>query len=194
VNESPTDSSLLKRVRKHDPAAWDELVAWAGPLVFSWCGQASLGKEDREDVFQEVFLKVYRGLQAFQYGRPGQSFRGWLLIITRNAIIDFARRRLQEPLVAGYVEYQALLDNASERLPDSEADSPTARHVTIRRALDLLHKQFSEENWKAFWRTAVDGLTATEAGKELGMDPAAVRKAKSRVLARLRQDFQGLLD
>jgi len=184
----------LKRVRKHDPAAWDELVAWAGPLVFSWCGQASLGKEDREDVFQEVFLKVYRGLQAFQYGRPGQSFRGWLLIITRNAIIDFARRRLQEPLVAGYVEYQALLDNASERLPDSEADSPTARHVTIRRALDLLHKQFSEENWKAFWRTAVDGLTATEAGKELGMDPAAVRKAKSRVLARLRQDFQGLLD
>ena len=41
--------------------------------------------------------------------------------------------------------------------------------------------------WTAFWRTAVDGLSAETVSAETGLTPAAVYLAKSRVLAKLRQ-------
>jgi RNA polymerase sigma-70 factor (ECF subfamily) len=170
-------------------------VAWAGPLVYFWCRKAELGKEDREDVFQEVFLKVHRGLPDFQHGESGQTFRGWLLVITRNTIIDLARRRTQEPAAAGgIVDYEALLKMTGQRLSDSESSQPSLRRQELARAVGLIREEFSESAWTAFWMTAVEGLSASDAGAELGMSPGAVRKAKSRILLRLREEFRGLID
>jgi RNA polymerase sigma-70 factor (ECF subfamily) len=195
LKDASTDTSLLQRAKAQDPEAWNKLVAWSGPLVFAWCRKAGVTKEDREDVFQEVFLKVYKSLARFQHGQAGQTFRGWLLVITRNTILDFAQQRLQRPKAAGSMdEYRGLLHRASESLSDSALTHREARTQGFARALALLQQEFSEGAWKAFWRTAVDGLSATEAGVELGMSPQAVRKAKSRVLARLREEFRELLD
>ena len=42
--------------------------------------------------------------------------------------------------------------------------------------------------WQAFWKVQMEGRATDEVGAELGMTPAAVRKAKLRVLHRLRQE------
>ena len=63
------------------------------------------------------------------------------------------------------------------------------RLLLVRRALGLLRTDFEENTWRAFWRTAVDGLPAAEVADELNMSSAAVRKAKSRVLQRLREEL-----
>src|SRR5262249_48600618 len=128
------------------------------------------------------------------YGEAEHTFRGWLLTITRTTIIDFARRRLHEPKATARIEdYQALLFLAGERLADGDS-SVSVRSSELANAVVGLKNEFAELTWSAFWRTAVDGLSAAEAGAELGMTPQAVRKAKSRVLARLRFEFRGLLD
>ena len=46
--------------------------------------------------------------------------------------------------------------------------------------------------WQAFWQTAVEGRNAGEAGKTLGMSAGAVYVARSRVLARLKEEVQRL--
>ena len=92
----------------------------------------------------------------------------------------------------GIENYQTLLNQAKERLPDSQANDVSTRAQGVARAIALLSQEFTEGTWKAFWRTAVDGLSATDVGTELGMSPQAVRKAKSRVLARLREEYRGL--
>src|SRR4051794_31074652 len=89
-----TASSLLERVRQRDTGAWERLVRWSGPMVLYWCRRAGLATEDREDIFQEVFLAVTNGLARFEYEPGRSSFRGWLLTITRNKIVDLARRRV----------------------------------------------------------------------------------------------------
>ncbi|MEZ6101764.1 MAG: hypothetical protein R3E01_22750 [Pirellulaceae bacterium] len=43
--------------------------------------------------------------------------------------------------------------------------------------------------WDAFWRTAVLGQATADVADELGMTAAAVRKAKSRTLQRLRRQL-----
>jgi RNA polymerase sigma-70 factor (ECF subfamily) len=154
---------------------------------------AGLYPEDRDDVFQEVFLKVHRGLPSLRHGEARQTFRGWIRIITRNCIVDLARRRAAQPR-PGMDHYGKLIDLAEDRLADSEANEHSVRQQAIARALAILKPEFADAHWRAFWRTAVDGLSATEAATELSLTPAAVRKIKSRVLARLRSEFEGLLD
>ena len=48
--------------------------------------------------------------------------------------------------------------------------------------------------WKAFWAVQMDGRGTDEVGAELGLTPSAVRKAKFRVLRRLREEMGDLLE
>ncbi|HYT88663.1 MAG TPA: sigma-70 family RNA polymerase sigma factor [Gemmataceae bacterium] len=195
MSSASTSSSLLRRVQGHDQEAWSRLVDWAGPLVYFWCRKAGLAAEDREDVFQDVFLKVSRGITTFDTSAPGSSFRGWLLTITRRAIIDLARRRLNEPRAVGGSEaYQRLCAVSEAELSSGGPSAPDSQEQRSLAALALIRGEFTEQTWRAFWRSAVDGLSAPEVAAELGMTPLAVRKAKSRVAARLRQEFGDLLE
>ena len=58
--------------------------------------------------------------------------------------------------------------------------------------LSLVQGDFEPRTWQAFWRTAVDNLPAREVAGELGMTVGAVYMAKSRVLARIRQELAEL--
>src|SRR5262245_59054250 len=52
---------------------------------------------------------------------------------------------------------------------------------------------FEERTWQAFWRAAVDGQAPAVIAEDLDVTPAAVRKARSRVLHRLRQEVGDLI-
>jgi RNA polymerase sigma-70 factor (ECF subfamily) len=74
-------------------------------------------------------------------------------------------------------------------------DAPDAElQALYRRALSVLQSEFETRTWQAFWRAAVDGQSPAEIAADLNMTPAAVRKAKSRVLRRLREEIGDLLD
>ena len=66
-------------------------------------------------------------------------------------------------------------------------------HVT-RRLLEMIEPQFEPTTWRAFRRVAIDGISAADAARELGVTINAVFIAKSRVLARLREEAGGLVD
>ena len=54
--------------------------------------------------------------------------------------------------------------------------------------------EFEDKTWQMFWRIAVDGKNAATIAEELGVTPATVRKAKSRILRRLKQEVGDLDD
>jgi RNA polymerase sigma-70 factor (ECF subfamily) len=64
----------------------------------------------------------------------------------------------------------------------------------MHRALALIRGDFEPRTWAAFWRSAVEGATAAEVSSELNLSIDAVYQAKSRVLRRLREELQGLVD
>ncbi len=57
-----------------------------------------------------------------------------------------------------------------------------------------MRTDFLPATWQAFWECVVNGRPAAEVGAELGLSAGAVRVAKCRVLARLRQELDGLLE
>ena len=64
----------------------------------------------------------------------------------------------------------------------------------VRRARELVRCEFREDDWQAFLRTAVDNQPAKSVAEELGKSVASVYLAKSRILKRLREELDGLLD
>lgn len=191
---STTSTNLLRRVQENQAAAWRRLVDLYGPLVWHWCRQADLQASDRADVLQRVFHSVFRRIGDFQRDPGGGSFRGWLLVITQNQIRDFYRQRRRHEQAAGGTEAcRRLLELADPDADESQGAEPV--HPVSRllhEALASLQAGFDERTWRAFWLTAVDGRTSAEVGQELGMTAGAVRKAKARVLSRLRSELGDL--
>ena len=60
--------------------------------------------------------------------------------------------------------------------------------------LDAVEAEFEPATLRAFRRLALDGAPGAEVAEELGMSMAAVYRAKSRVLQRIRREAQGLID
>jgi len=192
---SATSRSLLDRVRADDAVAWSRLVGLYAPLVFYWCRRADLQEEDAADVLQEVFLAVATHLSGFHKDRPGDTFRGWLRVITQHKILDLFRRRQREPVgVGGSVAADRLADMPAPLGPEEQgAADHRAERSLLFRSLDFLRDEFEPKTWQAFWKTVVDDRAAKDVAEELGMSPGAVRVCKSRVLQRLRQELGDLM-
>jgi RNA polymerase sigma-70 factor (ECF subfamily) len=194
VGDRGTSQTLLQRLRDNEADAWQRLVRLYGPLVRYWCLRWGLGREDADDVSQEVFHTVAAALQGYRREQAGATFRGWLRGITRNKLLHFLRDNRQPCGDGGtdaLLRLQALADDAKV---DEEPDPPGELNALYRRALELVRGEFEERTWQAFWHTAVDGRSASDVAADLGISHAAVRKAKSRVLHRLKEELGELIE
>jgi RNA polymerase sigma-70 factor, ECF subfamily len=145
-----------------------------------------------QDVTQETFLAMSLALPDFIPERAG-SFRTWVRGIARHKALDhFRRSRGEVPAVGGTVA-RSLIEGITDGDSSADADDEEVSGLYCR-ALDLIRVQFEDRTWKAFWRHAVDTIPADTVAKELAMSPVAVRVAKSRVLARLREEFGALIN
>jgi RNA polymerase sigma-70 factor (ECF subfamily) len=184
-----TSRSLLERARDHDPAAWERMVSLYAPLVLHWCRGSGLKEDDAADVFQDVFQSVASHLAGFRRNRTGDTFRGWLRIITRNKVHDHFRRREREPAGVGGSEARLMLSQVPEAEIREQANSDEAERAVLHKALESIRAEFEPRTWDAFWQTTIDGRVAKDVAADLGMTSGAVRVAKSRVLHRLRADL-----
>lgn len=191
-----TSISLLNRVHQADDReAWERLVCLYSPLLQSWLRKYDVQPSDADDLAQEVLLAVAQDVKAFDHnGRPG-AFRTWLRAILVNRLRNFWRARARRPQARGDSDIEQRLaqleDPASEmsQLWNRQHDQYVAQKL-----LALSEHQFAPTTWKAFRRVAIDGERPDAVAAELGISLNAVFIAKSRVLSRLRQESEGLVE
>ena len=189
------------RLQDGSLGAWGEFVELYGPLVESWSARAGLSKAAREDVAQEVFLSVHRSIGKFDATRQGATFRGWLWRIARNAVLQ-SLRKPETPGRGGSTAYDQMAivpdpfsDSVSQWMALDESDPPADASGTaalLQRAMDQIKSRVDSQTWSAFWNTAVLNQETAEVAASLGMTTAAVRKAKSRTIQRLRKQLGDL--
>jgi RNA polymerase sigma-70 factor (ECF subfamily) len=181
---------LLQRLRQPgEEQAWQRFTELYTPLLYYWTRRLGLQPQDAADVVQEVFTVLVRKLPEFAYDR-GKSFRNWLRTVTFNKWRDLLRRRIQAPQQA---EEGALAAVVAPDTGDWVGEEEYRQHL-IRRALEIMQAEFQPSTWKACWEYVVAERPAAEVAAELGISVGSVYVAKSRVLSRLRQELEGLLD
>ncbi len=189
-----TSPTLLARLRAADPTAWQRLVHVYSPLVYTWCRRLGLSADDAADVMQEVWAAVSTAVARFDHAAAGATFRGWLYTIARHKLADYFRRQAVRPVAAGGSSAQGYWAELPEAEPDdSLADPQTGTAGVMRRALELIRQDFEPTTFRAFWETAVEGRAAADVAAALGVTVDVVYQSKSRVLRRLKQEFQGIM-
>lgn len=84
------DRLLLQRHLRGDPQAFDLLLERLGGPVWALICRSGVRGPDREDLYQEVFVKVHRSAATYQPDRPLQP---WVLAITINTVRSWHRQR-----------------------------------------------------------------------------------------------------
>lgn len=190
---SATRLSLLSRVRRQESEAWNELFALYGPLVNYWCCRRGLRPEPAADCSQEVFAAVAAGLDLFDPGkRKSGAFRAWLWTVTRNKIIDHMRREKSQPLAAGGSTALRSMQSIADATFDDEPTDPEQLGQLVARALEQVKAEFETRTWRIFERSVIDGIATSRVAEEFAVEPATVRKTRSRILRRLRQQLGDL--
>ena len=177
-----TPLSLLERARASDAQAWGQLVQLYRPLVLVWCRHSGLNSLDAEDLSQEVFAAVARGLPQFHRDQPGDTFRGWLRVVTRNQILLHVRRNAGQPQAAGGSDAWQRLQDVADPLVGCEAEEQVEFSRVCHRVMEQVRGDFEDKTWQAFWLTVIEGRLPATLTAELGMSTASIRQAKSRVL------------
>jgi RNA polymerase sigma-70 factor, ECF subfamily len=192
-------STLLESVKARRPEAWRRMVDLYGQVVYRWCRKSGLKAEDAADTVQEVFAAVSTHVADFRREKPCDSFTAWLSSITRNKICDHFRRISGRAQAQGGTRAQERMQEIPQPDPaatlenwPSAADIKEAEKILSQRAVELVRAEFEQRTWEAWWKTAIEGRPAADVAAEMGMSLAAVYKAKSRVLLRLRQELAGL--
>ena len=184
-----TSISLLRRLKQAAPdEAWRRFVDLYTPLLYHWVRRQGINAFDAADVVQEVFAVLVEKLPDFHYDSNG-SFRAWLRTVARNKCHD--RHRINSKRKADVTIDWVEPSHADDIELFSEAEYGRA---LAQRALELMQTEFETKTWRACWESVVAGRSTTEISQELGISPNSVYLAKSRVLRRLREELDGLLD
>src|SRR5262249_36637335 len=149
---------------------------------------------DAADVGQEVFCAVAGAIAAFRHERERGTFRGWLRTITRNKVRRYVHQSRTQPQGVGGSDAARALERAPQVPAGAEADAAWEDRALCRRAAEVIRAEFAPQHWEAFWRVAVRRDRPADVAGDLGMSVSNVYVVRCRVLARLREEFAGLID
>lgn len=171
----PTDADLVARCREGDEGAWAELVERFSGYVYAILARGFRMPDHRaEDVFQEVFARLYEGIESI---RDDAAIRSWIGQTTRRLAIDTYRAGQREaPAAGGEPPEQGTLDAQLERLDEA---------LDVRLALEALPEGCGEILTRFFIRDE----SYRAIGETLGIPPGTVASRISRCLERLRKEM-----
>lgn len=174
-----TDRELVRRARVGDGASFDALVRrYLRPaLAIAW--EFTESRDDAEDVVQDAFHRVLRGLDGYDDSRP---FRPWFFAIVRNTGRNAAAWRgrwSSEPIA------DSLPSGGSTPLTEVE-------RAEIRDRIGAGMETLSGMQRSCFRLCDLEGFATAEAAEMLGIQESTVRVHVFRARRALREVLRPL--
>ena len=125
---SPTDNELIEQSKAGNLAAFEQLIYRYDKDVFTVASRFTQNADDAKDIYQDVLLRVYRGLPSFE-GRS--EFSTWLFRITTNVCLTYRSRKKKTMEVSLYGENGDALEELVEGMTadDSTHAGDIARRI-----------------------------------------------------------------
>jgi len=170
-----TEAALVARCRSGDQAAWNELVERFSRYVYAIAVQAfRLPEHDAEDVFQEVFTRVYQHLDSL---RDDEAVRPWIGQLTRRVCINRLRS----------VSREQPAETDLEVTDDEDVIGRLDEAFSVHEALATLPEHCKEILDRFFARDE----SYRQIGDSLGLPAGTIASRISRCLVKLREQFEG---
>ncbi len=182
-----SDAELLALARRRDATAVRVLVARHNQRLFRVARGVLRDDAEAEDVVQETYVRAFTRLDGF---RGEAALTTWLTRIALNEALGRLRRRRPQ---VGLAVLDALAEgdgivvaiNPPTPQPDSEAGRAQVRAV-LEAAIDRLPEIFRV----VFVMRDIEGLSAEETGRLLGVRPETVKTRLHRARRQLRRSLE----
>jgi len=165
---------LLAAARDGDRRAFEEIVQLTHRRVYSLAFRLVGDRGEAEDVSQEAYLRMYRGLAGF---REEARFETWMYRIVTNCAMSMLRRRGRFG--------EVLADEALDMPVPDRAEQLAVDRDDLARGLAGL----PEGQRVVVILKDVYGLSCREIGEELGIEEGTVKVRLHRARKRLMQSL-----
>jgi RNA polymerase sigma-70 factor (ECF subfamily) len=174
-----SDEALAAAARAGDSAAFERLLRRHERPVLALLRSLGVPPADREDVAQDIFIRLFRHLDRY---RPGRPFGGWLYRIAINACHDY--RKLNKRRRGEMSGSEAELREAADSAPGpSDLLAGAENRGRLERALDGL----SQRERAVFVLCEMEELPTREVAKALRISAITVRRHLGRARRRLQE-------
>jgi RNA polymerase sigma-70 factor (ECF subfamily) len=166
---------IIARAKSGDASAFGELYTRYAGLILRYLYARVHEQESAQDLTQEVFVRVIKGIGGFEY-RGEKSFLGWLYTIAGNVLIGQARRKraISTPL-----------DESLELVDPHGQDAVLS--IFDRLALEQAIRQLTEDQQQVLTLKFFADMTNQEIAMALGRSEGAVKALQHRALHALQQ-------
>jgi RNA polymerase sigma-70 factor (ECF subfamily) len=181
------ERELVARATRGDRAAFDELIDPRWERMVRIARRVVGRREEAEDVAQGACLRVWETLDRF---RAGEDLDAWIYRVVVNLSLDALRRlrarpegRWAGPAGQGAVPFEA----------HDAAPAPDARLVAreLERTLEEITRDLPPRQKAVFVLSRVEGLSAPEIGRIMGVAPSTVRNHLLQVRQQLARRLGG---
>jgi RNA polymerase sigma-70 factor (ECF subfamily) len=182
-SEPRTDEELLAAARQGDAGALEALILRYQPRVYRFGVKMCRDIEDAGDVVQESLLAMARSVREF---RGDASLSTWLYTIARSFCVKKRRRSKFAP-----AQEESLDALSGERLGDLSDPSPDPEQQAAGResetALSAAIDSLDVAQREVLVLRDIEGLSAPEVAKVLGVSVQAVKSRLHRARLAVRQ-------
>ena len=200
----PTRASLLQRLKDlEDQGSWNEFYEIYHDLIFSVARRAGLSEVEAGEVVQDTLIAVARKMPGFRYEPGKDSFKGWLLTVTRWRIRDRLAKRSHP---AGLLKVPASVSGEHDtrtatidRVPDPAGEELSRiweeewQAQLLQMALARIKRQVQPQHYQIYHLLVVLGQPAREVARTLGVNIAQVYLAKHRIGNLVRNEIKLLM-
>ena len=186
VQERSSEVDLIRTAQRGDSAAFEQLVRVYDQNVLRMALNLLHSEEDARDVYQEVFLRVYRNLPKFRFDC---AFSTWLYRIVANLCLDQLRKRKvrrEEPAAVGVDGGEV---DRLQFVPEKRADVDPQRKLMSAevnaRVQDNLEKLTPRERL-VFEMRHFQGMRLKSIGDSLGVTEEAAKNCLFRATQKMR--------
>ena len=122
---SLTDNQLIINAQQGDMSSFEELVYRYDRHVLNIAKSFRNNDDDAKDIYQEVFMRVYRGLKNFQFK---SEFSTWLFRVTTNVCITHQSRKKDHDSINKEIYGD---DDSSITLADTLTDNKSTDELAV---------------------------------------------------------------
>jgi len=151
--DNKTDEEIAKLVATGNLELFSTLVRRYEGKIKRYGRKFLSGREDIEDIAQNIFIKAYRNIKSFE---PKRKFSSWIYRIAHNEFINALKKKKREPLrffdpdvifpfLAGKnKDYGLVIDKEILEKNLDKLETKYKEVIVLRYYSDLSYKEISE--------------------------------------------------
>lgn len=186
ANQRVDEHALIRAAQRGDPDAFEHLVRTYDQQVLRMAFNLLHSQEDARDVYQEVFLRVYRNLSKFRFDC---SFSTWLYRIVANLCLDQIRKWKVRKEESQSIDTTAGEVDRFQFVPEQRADVDPQRQLLsaeVKARIEDVLEQLTPRERLVFEMRHFQGMRLRAIGESLGVTEEAAKNCLFRATQKMR--------